>query len=328
MPLVPYTLAAKVVDDFHDLLIAQGISPPAGTKVEGEVFSMGQLLHEWKVLSLAVREPALLRDAAGAHDLAAKILSARDCDEFPQLLPHLKLLGSAPDYARITQLQKGHGRDDLSRKYVELYLACLAIHCSTNLLLDDPSKAKGDNPDIMLQFAERKLALAIKAPSPSSRPIKSISGQSIFNLMVSAAGQIERSSAETGLIVISLKNVLEHDKLWQGNFRNLNEAVAGMRAQVEAVCEAVAKDRTSAEWEKVFRRRGVVGPVVFLGQSLVQVPVGTGDIIPTPLKALFCEQFNHEMDTDAIELLESMNMFMASIVGSRITVEESDTTET
>lgn len=47
------------------------------------------------------------------------------------------------DFSRVILMDKSDGRDDLSRKYAELYLACLAIHCRTGLTLDHPVKSKG-----------------------------------------------------------------------------------------------------------------------------------------------------------------------------------------
>jgi hypothetical protein len=51
----------------------------------------------------------------------------------------------------------------VSRKLVELYVACLAIHCGHNVELDHPVSSKGDNPDIMLDYGAFRWEIAIKA---------------------------------------------------------------------------------------------------------------------------------------------------------------------
>lgn len=106
----------------------------------------------------------------------------------------------------------------------------------------------------------------------------------------------------------------------KGTFSDENDAIAAMSLQVGHVRDAIAKDRT--DWDEVFGRKKVVGPLVFLGQSVVQQPVVGSSRVPTPLKGLFLEMFGQPMNDDAKELLRSMNMFMATLVGSKMTVEE------
>jgi hypothetical protein len=310
MTFVTYQSANDVVDRFIELLGTLGISPAAGSVAETELLSMTQLLHDWKTPETFASNPQLLRDAAGAHDLAAKVLCARQCPEFPELIAHLEAIVKAPDYSRMTLMAKGDGRDDLSRKYAELYLACLAIHCGINLQLDHPTRSKGDNPDVMFEFAGSTWALAVKT-------ISSTQGQSVYENLIKAADQIDRSAAEHGLIVINTKNVLDHAALWNAEFESEQQAVAAMTAKVGAVCANAEKDRSEDEWKKVFDRPKLSTPVLFVAQSLVSLRMGSF-MVPTPLKAIVVESFGHTPHHDAIELAQSMNILMALLVGSEM----------
>lgn len=320
MTFVPYQSAKEVVDAFINLLHDNQISPPAGSRPESELLSMTQLLHDWKNPATHSGNTQLLRDAAGAHDLAAKVLCARQCPEFRELLPHLKMLAEAPDYARVTQLTRGDGRDDLSRKYAELYLACLAIHCGEGLRLDHPQRSRGDNPDVMLQFMGRTWALAVKT-------ISSTQGQTVYENMLNAAVQIERSGANHGLIVINTKNVIAHDDLWKASFANEHEATQAIISQVRQICANAEENRSDEEWRRIFARPKVVAPVLFMAQSLVALPIGDAQV-PTPLKAIAVEPFGQALHPDAMELAESINMFMALLVGSHVPALRTISSET
>jgi hypothetical protein len=90
--LVPYPQAAEVVDQFIKLLAELQISTPKNSAIEGELLSFVALLDAWKDPKGVESEARLIREAAGAHDLAAKVLCARSCPEFPSLVPHLRAI--------------------------------------------------------------------------------------------------------------------------------------------------------------------------------------------------------------------------------------------
>ena len=307
MTLIPYAYANAVVDEFHALLSTHKINPPARSKVESDLFSMAELLEIWRNPQGRIAEPCLIRAAAGAHDLASKILCARGLPEFPTVLPHLKLMAEAPDFSRIILMDKGDGRDDLSRKYAELYLACLAIHCGTCLTLDHPVRSKGDNPDVMMQFEGKTWALAVKS-------ISSTQGQSVYTNIAGAAKQIERSSAAAGLVVINAKNVIPHDSIWAKDYGNLNEAVADLNAVEREISRNASANRPEQEWRDVFQSKATVAPVLFILQSVARISLGQG-LVPTPIKVMACDHFGRSLNDDGVELAESLNMVAASLIG-------------
>ncbi len=308
MTLVSYEFATSVVDNFHTLLSTHKINPPAPSKVQDDLFSMAELFEIWLNPQDYIAQPCLIRAAAGAHDLASKVLCARELPEFETVLSHLRLMAEAPDFSRITLMDGSSVRDDLSRKYAELYLACLAIHCGTGLTLDDPVNSKGDNPDVMMQFEGKTWALAVKT-------ISSTQGQSVYENIAGAAKQIERSSAEAGLVVINAKNVIPHDTIWKNEYGNLDEAVAALKAVASEICTNASDNRPNEEWQDIFRGESTVAPVLFILQTVARIQLGTG-LVPTPIKVIAWDPFGRSPYGDAKELAESLNMVAASLLGA------------
>ena len=211
MPFVAYQDAQDIADRFLALLSARGITPPPRSAAEQEMLSLVELLEIWRDPDRIrqMHDNALIvRQAAGIHDLAAKVLGAEKLPEFRSFENHLKMIAEAREFTTITQNAVADGRDDISRKMSELYVGCLAIHCGTEVVLDDPQNAKGDNPDVMLTYDAQRWALAIKTL------VSARHGQTIFDNIRRATEQIDASPAEKGLVVINAKNVIDHDQLW------------------------------------------------------------------------------------------------------------------
>jgi hypothetical protein len=94
MSIIPFPAANIVSDRFLALLAKHGITPPVGSKMEGELLSVSQLLEVTKNPSAfsGDEQIAILRTAAGLHDLAAKLLSVEPIPEFSNFVPHLRLI--------------------------------------------------------------------------------------------------------------------------------------------------------------------------------------------------------------------------------------------
>ncbi len=247
MTVVPFTDANRIADSFLDLLAERGINPARDGKLEDEFLSVTELLELWKDLRRArgaAHESEIICNAAGVHDFAAKVLAARKTPEFNQLDMHLKLIGTGKLRTTRSQITENDPTDDAARKLAELYVACLAVHCGDDIRLDHPTSAKGDNPYILLTYHKRTWALAIKTPS-------SRHGQTLFENIKKAGEQIERSVAEKGLVVLNVKNIIDHQPLWSSSFATLDEAMAALKAEIAKLCEAADKDRTDAEWNDI-----------------------------------------------------------------------------
>lgn len=143
------------------------------------------------------------RAMAGVYELSNLILSARAHPKFSQLIPHLRLLnaGSA------LQNTKSRGNDDASNKLFELLIACMAMQLAENVELDSPEKSTGLNPDVLATIGGRRWGFACKV-------LHSTHPEGFLDHLRKGLDQIQRSPAEVGIVVFSLKNVLPHDELW------------------------------------------------------------------------------------------------------------------
>lgn len=309
MTLIPFSLADRIASEFLDLLSARGINPIRSSQLEHELLSVTALLEIWKNPQLAQGqdEAGILRNAAGVHDFAAKVLSCRNLPEFPQLDDHLKLIAGGTLKTTLSQTVENDPVDDTARKLVELYVACLALHCGTNVRLDHPTSSKGDNPDVLLSFEGETWALAIKTPSSAKK-------QSLFDNIKSAAKQIERSGADKGLVVISAKNIIDHKALWESSFANLGEAEAGLRAELEKVANEATRDQLQQEVDAVFAGKKTVLPVLFIGQSVVLLPTIASAKTPTPIKMMTACFYDRPGDATGIELAHSLSHWMQEIL--------------
>jgi hypothetical protein len=310
MTLVPYSEAEDIGDRFLGLLQKCGIDPPVATPVEDELLSLTALIEIWKDPSrIHSRYDETMRTAAGIHDLAAKVLCAQALPEFPSFIDHLRLIAAGKVYTSVTQNNVSDIRDDVSRKIAELYVGCLAIHCGTDLALDHPTASKGDNPDVMLSYAGRRWALAIKT-------ISSQSGQTIFENIEGACKQINRSNADAGMVVINTKNVLNHTSFLRPPvpFGALDTAVAALTAEVKKVADLAENDRPSSEWDKIFDGSKAVLPVLFMGQTVTKLPVGGLEEVPTALKVMVAHGLGRSCDGEGVELAHCLNHWMQTMV--------------
>lgn len=315
MTMVPFLHAAAVGDRFIALLERHNIHPPIKSKLERELLSLTHLLSVTKDPNRAPTrsQPETMRAAAGIHDLAAKVLSVETISEFDQFVPHLRLIGEGKiPAASIAQNAASAQSDDTSRKFAELYLGCLVAHIGTNVRLDSPTNAKGDNPDIIftlepLEQPAKDWAIAIKT-------ISSKSGQTIFERIAEAAAQIDsdKCKADVGIVVINTKSALDHDALWNTCFPTLEDAAEALRSQVVALTAAVDHNRPADEWRAVFSGR-VVSPVLFLAQTVVLLHTAAGTNTPTALKMLICHD-PCPMDPVAHGLAKHMNELMQRIL--------------
>ena len=146
----------------------------------------------------------LYRDFLGFSDFAVKIISCKTHNEFSKLKPHLQLLNEGA----VVQNSISSVLDQPTNKLFELFFACLCMGAgSQSVELDDPRSSTGENPDVLALFDGVKWGFGCKVLH-SNHPM------TIYENLEKAVKQIERSSADTGLPVLSAKNIIDHDRLW------------------------------------------------------------------------------------------------------------------
>lgn len=318
MSIVSFNDANNIGDRFLDMLRRHAINPGISSKLENELLSLTALIEIWKNPSLIEEQQYkinILRSAAGLYDLGAKILAAEPLQDFPTFLPHLRLIGELKyDYASLGQNVASGPSDDTARKIAELYIGCLAIHIGIDVQLDSPTNAKGDNPDVMFtvkkddsEESSQRWALAIKT-------ISTTQGQTIFERIREGALQIDdpKCSADRGMVIINAKSALDHEALWNGNYNDLSDGIAALKAQLDNLAEKADLNRPQQEWDDIFVAK-VVRPIIFMGQTLIKLPTPLSKKTPTILRLFSIYCANGKADNTGYDLAFCMNEFMQRI---------------
>lgn len=314
MSYTSFADADSIVSRFIDLLHRHGITPAIGLTIENEFLSPLQLLESTRNLGRLVDDPQLLADAGGMYDLAAKVLAAEALPEFSSFLPHLKLFAAGEIFASTVQPKTADARDHTNRKLTELYLGALAAHVGVNVALDDPSSSTGDNPDVMfkVQTTDNRpfplWALAIKT-------VHTDKGQTLFENIKKAAKQIDAPIclANRGIVVINLKNSINHHALWQTTYTSLSDARAALEAQMDSRIEACQESRDESDWDAVFIGR--TSPLVmFLAHAVMRLRLPHGVEVPTILKICKMVSPLRRQDNEAYWIADWLNHYMQSIL--------------
>lgn len=308
MAHVPFTQAGTTVDDFLDLLAGLGVDLARGSTTETDALSATEVIEIWRGRAEPPSDPRpVLRAALGFVDLAGKVMAVRDSPDAHQLDAHLRQLGAGS----ILQNRFSPVTDAVANKMVELYFGAIAMRVGTHVVLDDPDHSKGDNPDVMLTFRKRRWALAMKTLSSARNP------QTIFDNINKGSDQIEASDAEHGLVVVNLKNVIDHDGLWPGGNAATTEeaAMAALRAQVRAIVDSLSVIPAD-DWLAAFGPgRKAELPVLFLAQGAFYAqPAYGGRPYPMPLKMLVAHMPPEGDPVGAVKLAHALNHHMQGFV--------------
>ena len=241
------------------LLGEHGIDLRQGSVAEGEALAMSDIVEMWKNPACRPNDPRqIARTAMGFVDLAGKVVGIKDHPDFRQLIPHLQMLSETT----VLQNATSPVTDGAANKVIELYVACLAMTFGSNIALDDPTRSKGDNPDVMLDFRGQRWALALKT-------LHSRKPRTIYDNIKKAADQIEASPATHGLVILNVKNILDYEALWPSPSVSYSEqlAVALLQAQVADIIKCL-EEIPKEDWRDALGpQRKVSLPIVFIGQA-------------------------------------------------------------
>lgn len=233
--------AEKLAMDFEQILRCHGLGASTGSEIERLLLGLVQLNHLHKHPEYRVDEPldsrTMWSELAGIHDLVSKLVRAAIHPRFDRLVPHLALLSEGSPL----QNAKAEVTDAANNKIFELYVGALCLAAGANDLdLDDPGLSSGgNNPDVIATFGGTAWAFACKVLHSSSSP-------SMFANVVKAIEQIECSSAPSGFVVVSTKNILKRDVIWphyhEGpaggahlSFPTIEQPLATLRTEIESI---------------------------------------------------------------------------------------------
>jgi hypothetical protein len=96
----------------------------------------------------------------------------------------------------------------------ELLIALASMAIGVKVRLDDPDASKGDNPDVIATIDGVRWGFACKVLNTGG-PERKPNPKTLFDNVEKGVRQIEAApDAEVGLVLIGLKNVIQHDKVW------------------------------------------------------------------------------------------------------------------
>lgn len=275
---------SQAADDaiaFEALLRQHGLSVACGSVLERVILDVFAMTY-----GLGRGEPnsgVFARSLAGFGDLARLVLRVKDHPSFEAVLPHLRILNDG----EVRQTTKSPASDQVANKLFELYVGCLAMRCGTQVTLDDPSDSRGDNPDVLVTFGKTRWGLACKV-------LHGTHPQSILNLVASGVDQIERSDATTGLVIVDLKNRIDHNYYWpltefdeSGEarvpaFRTIDELMQGLEYDTVQIGKELRAHAAESDIAAMFHGRKSIPAFTFWAQTTAMVVEDDRTLVTCP----------------------------------------------
>lgn len=205
--IVPFREARAEVQKFEEILASYEIRVRPGSDLErvGIIISELEDMRAGRSAVDLTQDPRpVFRKAVGLLEFIAMLNRQHAIGGLDPFVEHLELLNIARSVAPGVRTL----RDEAANKLFELYWAMVCLSVGTDLVLDSPSGAKGDNPDVLVTIDGRRWGFACKA----------IEGQnplSWYELLKKGLEQIDKSpDAETGCVVLNPGILVNHDVMW------------------------------------------------------------------------------------------------------------------
>lgn len=296
----------NLIISFEELLKNHGITISKNCDLESKFLSVFDVLFNFEKRETLNQEEdyrAIFRDFAALYDLSLKILSVQTHKNFDQLIPHLEKLNTCS----IAQNAKSLITDQDANKIIELYLASLCMRFCNNIDLDHPQNSKGNNPDVIADINGQNWGFACKT-------IHSTNAQTIFENLEKAINQIEKSKSTTGISVINLKNVINHDAIWPAgqSFKNVDIPISYLRSDIELIYESLLVDIGIEKLKSLFVGKKSLPGILFIAQSASSVlRIETMSPTATRINVMHLFQIDEErFRSEDIKVIEQLNHFM------------------
>ena len=197
---------SQQVDDFEQIMVKYGVSIKVGSDLEAACLSVVDILQKNQRPEL--RDPnedvrVVFTEILGIWSLLTKIIRHRNHPSFPQFVPHLELLNKG----RVVQNKSLRTSDEASNKIFELLMALTLLDIGNDLVLDHPSLAEGNNPDILVTIDRQRWGFGCKT-------VYGKSAKTFWDNIKKGSEQIENSEAVIGCVLINFRNLLDHDRYW------------------------------------------------------------------------------------------------------------------
>lgn len=298
--------AEKLADQLEALLERAGINVQPRSELERICLAPTEILSYRSGQQISSKTVARqYADASALGELAGRLVRAEHHPSFQALLPHLSLLNQGDP----SQLGRARATDHASRQVFELFVGLLAMDFSDSIELEHPRRTTPGNPDVVLNFRNRRWGLACKVPV-SANP------QSLADNLERAAEQIAESGVEVGLPFFNLKNVIPPESYWQRDLSDEQGERFVVAPEPESVPKQMLEDlrRTWSDVEDgvgrsafaaLFSPRSCVPAVLSYVQVLA--PAAHGPRIgATSARAVGCYHVNG-LEESAVELVHAFH---------------------
>ncbi|MGE0471826.1 MAG: hypothetical protein AB7L09_06280 [Nitrospira sp.] len=205
--VVTYLALEQLVYSFEGVLKRFGIPIQSGSELEKACLSVQEVMHKNQNPNICDPQEDIrheFREVLGIWVFLRQIVRLKDHACFPQFAPHLVLLNKGA----VVQNTRTPLCEEATNKIFELLFALALLDLNNEVVLDHPSEAKGDNPDVLATIDGQCWGFACKT-------IYGSSGKTFYDNLKKGVEQIEAApNAQVGAVVISLRNVIPHDECW------------------------------------------------------------------------------------------------------------------
>lgn len=242
----------------------------------------------------------------GLHELYKWILSIKDNDSFDVLIPHLQMMAESAVRinSKTPMINAVTGRqDDSTNKLIETIVAMFAIKIGSEVDLDDPVKSSGgENPDIIFNYSEDKIAIACKT-------LRGSSSNTLLDNFRSASKQIERADCDYGYIAINAMNILPHKKIESNVYSDITVPLNLITEDIASLLENL-KVEAKQELDEIFKS-SKVRPVILTfihSNTRLSSPIGN---VSTMIKRTFVTELMSDNETGRdMSFLSQVNEFI------------------
>lgn len=303
----------NLVNQFENVLNRNGINITHGSELERICLNVTNILEQHLNPKLRDNKTDIrpyFREFVGLQDLISKIVKSESNPNFSLLIQHLQTLNNKNPLQNISTSVLNQDND----KIFELYLATLCLNLNpTDIKVDNPKSSKGDNPDIISVFNNKKWGFGCKS-------LHSSNYKSIYDNVEKAVSQIENSESEIGIPVISIKNIIDHNSFWPiinekdylngeepvfGSFIDLSYPLATLQKYVNDIYEELISNIGESQLLQLFyNKKSVEG--IFIFCSTTSAIASVNYPLVTRLNIFHLVRFGN-ISSDVFSILNNLN---------------------
>ncbi|MCY2924938.1 MAG: hypothetical protein NT031_05780 [Planctomycetota bacterium] len=206
--LTSFLKAGDAVTEFERILKSNGISIGKPTELETvclTIMDMEKIRQGTSKIDDSQDLRPVLRRSLGLLELVKLVIAVHARGQLTPFLPHLHLLATSKTTVGAQNVREVS--DQAANKLFELFIGLICLTVGSNVRMDDPNNAKGDNPDVLVSIKGNDWGFACKV-------INGKSPLTMYERLEEGVRQIKDSAAVRGCVIFNLRNVIDHDLTW------------------------------------------------------------------------------------------------------------------